>query len=217
MGERGGSHPDDRRGLSDSAGGVILAAQNLISSPSPPSIISVSYGACELTLGTTNAIIYSMWQQAAAEGISVFVAAGKHQTPHYDGPNSTVSQLGLSVNGLASTPFNVATGSTDFDDTAAGTASSYWSPANNPIYGSAISYIPEIPWNNTCASTLFAAFQGFAQTYGASGFCNSALGVNYLVPNGGGGGRSDCATNCAGYPKPSWQRSVPGIPDDGVQ
>ena len=59
---------------------------------------------------------------------------------------------GIGVSGLASTPYNVAVGGTDFGDTYAGTNSTYWSSTNTSTYGSALSYIPEIPWNDSCAS-----------------------------------------------------------------
>ena len=39
--------------------------------------MNVSYGECELSNGTAgNVEYYDLWQQAAAEGISVFVASG---------------------------------------------------------------------------------------------------------------------------------------------
>ena len=64
--------------------------------------------------------------------------------------------LGLAVSGLASTPFNVAVGGTDFSDTFSGTDSTYWSSSNTADFASALSYIPEIPWNMSCASALRA-------------------------------------------------------------
>src|SRR4029079_6259171 len=39
-------------------------------------IVSGSYGACEAQIGSFNSFYNSLWQQAAAQGISVFVAAG---------------------------------------------------------------------------------------------------------------------------------------------
>ncbi len=50
---------------------------------------------------------------------------------------------GIAVNGLASTPYNFATGGTDFADTANGTISTYWSNTNTATGKSAKSYIPE--------------------------------------------------------------------------
>ena len=69
---------------------------------------------------------------------------------------------GIGVDAQASTPYNVATGGTDFSDTYFGVNHTYWSGTNSPTHGSARSYIPEIPWNSTCASELIAHFNGFA-------------------------------------------------------
>ncbi len=133
---------------------------------------------------------------------------------------------------MASTPYNVAVGGTDFGDTYAHTTSTYWSSTNSPTYGSALSYVPEIPWNDTCASQLLATFDGYLPTiYGPTGFCNSSLGdqfEHFVDLTAGGGGPSTCATGtpdypglygggtCQGWPKPSWQ-SVLGNPSDGVR
>jgi hypothetical protein len=54
---------------------------------------------------------------------------------------------GIGVSAIASTPYNVAVGGTDFSDTYSGTNTTYWNSGNAPTYGSATSYIPEIPWN----------------------------------------------------------------------
>ena len=138
--------------------------------------------------------------------------------------------FGLSVSGFASTEYNVAVGGTDFGDTYAGTSGTYWSSTNGTTYGSALSYIPEVPWNDSCASELLAGFLGFSSTYGSSGLCNSidAEAFPILVAvDGGSGGPSSCATgapsisgvvsgSCAGWPKPSYQ-SVFGNPSDGVR
>src|SRR6266436_3960788 len=58
--------------------GGLIAIQNLINaSAPPPSIMSISYGQCETVNGAAaNASYNSAYQQAAAEGVSVFVAAG---------------------------------------------------------------------------------------------------------------------------------------------
>jgi len=57
------------------------------------------------------------------------------------------------------TPYNVAVGGTDFEDTynvkkAGASFSTYWSSTNSSGYGSALQYIPEIPWNESCGSAL---------------------------------------------------------------
>ncbi len=61
----------------DISSGLFTAMQNLVNASNPPKIMSVSYGTCEAEDGVAfNASINSIYQQAAAEGISVFVAAG---------------------------------------------------------------------------------------------------------------------------------------------
>jgi subtilase family serine protease len=210
--------------------GVLFAAQNLINASHPPQIISMSYGLCEAYNGVTqNAAYNSAFQQAVAEGISVFVSAGDEGAAECDG-GQIAAIHGISVSGMASTPYNVAVGGTDFADTSLGTNSTYWGATNSSNYGSALSYIPEIPWNDSCAGSILAAFSGYSVGYGPSGFCGSNLAQQggYLLVVGGSGGPSGCATgappenfvvggSCRGYPKPSWQAGVPGIPSDRVR
>ncbi len=209
--------------------GGLFAIQNLINGPNPPAIISVSYGECEAYNGASgNAAFSAIYQQGVAEGTSIFVAAGDEGAGGCD-YNASVVTHGIGVNAFASTPYNVAVGGTDFGDTYSGTNGTYWSSGNTATYGSANSYIPEIPWNDSCASRLLATFQGYATTYGSTGFCNSATGEAYFLNNAGGsGGPSGCATGtpsisgvvsgtCKGYAKPSWQSGVVGIPNDGVR
>jgi len=209
--------------------GGLIAFQNLINqSGTPPAIVSLSYGECETENGASaNAAFNSAYQQAVTEGVSVFVAAGDAGGALCDIDASSATH-GINVSGFASTPYNVAVGGTDFGDTYAGSTSTYWNATNTATYGSAKSYVPEIPWNSSCASALIANFvTGSPVTYGASGFCNSATGQDFLDTIAGSGGPSACATGapsttgvvggtCAGYAKPSWQTLV-GNPKDGVR
>src|SRR6202041_1150984 len=80
---------------------------------------------------------------------------------------------GLSVVNEASTPYNVAAGGTDFSDVFSGTASTYWSATNGANFLSARSYIPEMAWNESCASPLVLARfgQAFSSSFGLNGFC----------------------------------------------
>ena len=210
--------------------GGLIALQNLLALPSPPKLISISYGESESENGATaNAAYKSAYQTAAAEGVSVFVSSGDEGAASSDA-NATYATHGITVSGFATTPYNVAVGGTDFGDTATGKNSSYWSSTNSGTYASALSYIPEIPWNDSCASKLIAGGYGFATTYGSSGFCNSTTARQYyLTTAAGSGGPSGCATGtpsrsgpgtvsgtCKGYAKPSWQ-SLVGVPSDGVR
>ena len=42
-----------------------------------------------------------------------------------------------------------------------GTINTYWSKTNSTTYGSALSYVPEIPWNDSCAGSLISNYLGF--------------------------------------------------------
>src|SRR5207244_11499648 len=110
--------------------------------------------------------------------------------------NSNTQQTatqGLAVSVLASTPFNVSVGGTDFDQVNNWAA--YWNPTNDTTGTSARSYIPEIPWNENCAQI---ALNGCG-----AGAPNGS--VNIVA--GGGGGSSI-------YGKTKWQMGVAGLPND---
>jgi subtilase family serine protease len=215
----------------DTVFGGLIAIQNLLNQRRVPPIISFSYGNCEAQNGATaNAAYKTAYLQAALEGVSVFVGAGDNGAAQCD-DNGPPAQSGVAVNALASTEYDVAVGGTDFGDTYAGTVANYWSQNNGPTYGSALSYVPEIPWNSSCASTLITSFEGYASPYGANGFCASPLGEELLYPAAGSGGPSNCATGasaggvngatpsngtCRGWKKPNWQ-NVLGNPQDGVR
>jgi hypothetical protein len=92
-----------------------------------------------------------------------------------------------------------------------------------------LSYIPEIPWNDSCASQLIGLSFGFSVTYGSTGFCNSTIGEEgFLIVAAGTGGPSSCAYGtpsipnvvsgtCAGRKKPLYQYLVAGNPSDGLR
>ena len=206
--------------------GGMIAITNVIDSANPPQIMSISYGQCEAENGASANSAFSLaFQQAVAEGISVFVSAGDEGAASCDAGNTSATH-GIGVSGFASTPYNVAVGGTDFGDSASGTNGNYWNTSNGANYTSAKSYIPEIPWNDSCASSLLSNYFGFSTTYGTSGFCGSTNGERYYQNVvAGSGGPSNCATGtsssfgladggCKGNAKPSWQTGTPG---DGVR
>jgi MYXO-CTERM domain-containing protein len=193
--------------------GGLIAIENLINGSSPPSILSISYGECESLNGAAaNASYVNAYQQAAAQGISVFVSSGDEGGASCD-PTGAYATHGLAVSGFASTPYNVAVGGTDFMDTydhAKGgpAVTTYWSATNTSTFGSALSYVPEIPWNSTCASQLVLSLKGYANAYGASGFCSTSAAStgNLLSTTAGSGGPSAYSS------QPSWQTGVVGLP-----
>src|SRR5205814_8348737 len=70
--------------------------------------------------------------------------------------------------------------------------SSDLSSTDTSTFGSAISYITEIQWNDSCAGMLLANYKGYSTTYGPSGFCSSFLGGYFQSTASGGGGPSGC-------------------------
>jgi hypothetical protein len=204
---------------------LLLAIQRVVNGANPPPIMSISYGFCESGNGATfNQALYTAYQTGVAAGMSIFVSSGDGGADSCDNHDTaTSSTSGISASGFASTPYNVAVGGTDFSDTYSSVTSTYWSSSNSPSYGSALSYIPEISWNNSCGSELYAAHYGFPTTYGPGGLCNSSTASsNGLLNIGAGSGApSSCATgsgaSCQGWPKPSWQSGFLGNPADGVR
>jgi subtilase family serine protease len=198
--------------------GVDLAAEHIVDTNLAP-VMSESYGICEFFLGTSgNAYYSSIWQQAAAQGISVFLASGDSGSSGCD-RGDVGAQYGLGVSGFASTPYNVAVGGTDFNDLT--TTSTYWNPTNNSNQANAKGYIPESTWNGTCTN---AETFPYIHTSTAEQNCNFLYDNNVpgaLVPSAGSGGASACTTSngqtlstCSGgYAKPAWQTGT-GVPND---
>ena len=127
--------------------GVDLSAQYIVDQNLAP-IVTYSYGTCESELGISGLQFYaSLWQQAAAQGMTVFVAAGDSGAAGCDDPTTATVGTGLGVNGLASTPYDVCVGGTEFADAS---SSQYWSASNTPgTYRSVKSYVPEQAWNES--------------------------------------------------------------------
>ncbi len=159
------------------------------------SILNVSFSGCEAEQGTAgNEEILEAAEQAAAEGITVTVSAGDAGSAGCDNfETEMLAQDGLGVNGIASTPYTIAVGGTDFDGLSAAFATyvSSSSAGAPPYYRTASGYIPEEPWNNsTMANTTLAANVAYQ---------NGAGGTDIVA---GGGGASTV------YSKPAFQSSL---------
>ena len=150
--------------------GVDLSNQYIVNNNLAP-VMSVSFGACEAAMGAGNQFYNSLWQQAAAEGISVFISTGDSGSAGCDSPGAQApASHGLEVNGLASTPYNVAVGGTQFADTA--NPATWWNTGNDSNYASAKGYIPETAWNessytsaNATGNNLYAGSGGVSSVY----------------------------------------------------
>ncbi len=195
------------------------------------SILSYSYGECELGVGTAGNTMYNtLWQQAASEGITVLISTGDSGSPGCDASNQNITtpqaaQFGLAVSGEASTPYNVAVGGTDFNQDPiipGGNTSNYWNSTNNgTTQASAKGYIPETTWNDSCTNAVWGTLGGLS-TNANTNCNNTTLSPSIILLDGGNGGVSACTTSdgqtvasCAGgYAKPDWQVG-PGVPSDG--
>jgi hypothetical protein len=158
-------------------------------------VMSESFGGCEQELGTVGNAFYSqMWEQAATQGITVLISAGDGGSAGCDDfDTAQTATLGLAVSGYASTPYNVAVGGTDFDQI--NRWSQYWNTTNTSMtQASALGYIPEIPWNDSCGQL------------GING-CGASAPQGSLNIVAGSGGVSTI------YSKPSWQSGT-GVPLD---
>lgn len=144
--------------------GVDLSAQYIVNNNIAP-VMSVSFGSCEAQMGTAeNQFFNNLWSQAAAQGITVFVAAGDSGAAGCSS-SSSLSGSGQGVNGIASTPYSIAVGGTEFSE-GSGT---YWNPGNGTGDTSAIGYIPEVSWNEsgnvTGGTELWATGGGVSIVY----------------------------------------------------
>ena len=149
--------------------GVALSAQFIVNT-NLANIMSTSFGLCEFTLQVSgNNFWNTLWTQAAAQGITAFVSAGDSGAAACDASNA-VAGTRVNVNGLASTPNNIAVGGTQFNEGAG----IFWAAANNADQSSALSYIPEIAWNESGSvpggSGLFSTGGGVSAVYAKPAF-----------------------------------------------
>ncbi len=155
----------------NSSDGSYLSAQYIVNHNLAP-VMSMSFGLCEAALGTSgNSFINSLWQQAAAQGISVFVSSGDSGAAGCDSASSTRAVAGRGVNGLCSSPYSVCVGGTEFIDS---NYSLYWAASNTTTMGSAVSYIPEAVWNASGGSGLWSGGGGVSVLYAKPTWQNGA-------------------------------------------
>jgi subtilase family serine protease len=154
-------------------------------------VINISFGTCE---ASTPASYMSHFeaevQKANLAGTTVLASSGDTGAAGCESKGSLVASTPMGVQFPASVPEVTAVGGTEFILNDSG----YWG-GNGLLWNSAISYIPEVAWNDPGLPTGLAS---------------------------GGGGASSCATqdassNCTGgFAKPTWQVGM-GVPNDGVR
>jgi hypothetical protein len=188
---------------------TVLAAIRAIED-NQASVLSLSLGGCEAGLTPSGNQMWSgLWEQAAAQGQTVLVSSGDSGSADCDFDLEQTATQGLAVNGIASTPWNVAVGGSDFFyvDYASGPSSAapFWNQSNDSSNGSLKGPLPEQPWDAPFGLNILANPASIlAGGGGASSCMNSTTDVS---------GQTVCL---AGYAKPVWQ-TAPGVPSDGVR
>ncbi len=156
--------------------GIDLAAQYAVSN-NLADIITVSYGGCENTGDVSGGTTFynQLWEQAAAQGTSVFVASGDAGAAGCDAPTAATATHGLGVNALCTSPYSTCVGGTEFSADL-GAPASYWSSGNTlGAETSALGYIAEAVWNQS-GGNLYASGGG-ASIYFAKPAWQLAAGV----------------------------------------
>jgi hypothetical protein len=209
--------------------GIDLSALFIIDNNLAP-VLSESFGACESSLLTTGNQFYnSLWEQAASQGITVVVSSGDSGPAGCDpSTNHNAATQGVAVSGIASTPYNVAVGGTDFDPSTTTTANAakYWTlNTNGDVINSALGYIPETTWDDSACALAFPTTPCTSVDTTNAADLSAASGgpSNCILGTQNSSGVITCGTSSSfpngGYLKPSFQigitplDSVRDIPD----
>ena len=208
----------------------LSAAINPPSGPPLATVITLSYGICEVAAVDAETEL----QQAAAEGVTVVNSSGDsgaagcdNQPPNSNQPFSPAVG-GLAVNYPASSPWVVAVGGTAITlaNDSYPNPSSYWGTTNGTTGGTATTTgMPETPWNDDEELAAYCHSPVNGDT-----FCSSGGGTPGWVSlttsatsqqvqqdvwiSAGGGGASNCFTESAqgvctaGFSQPTWQQGL---------
>ncbi len=140
---------------SSSSGGIGDDAQYLVqSNPAPAQVMTISFGNCELAAGQSGVDYWdALFQQAAGEGISVFVSSGDSGASGCDSAFTTPpsNPSPNSPNYICSSSYATCVGGTEFNDSS--DPSIYWNSNDGTGLASALGYIPEGAWNEPLTSS----------------------------------------------------------------
>lgn len=205
---------------SDYADGLSLAAIRAVEDDRA-TVLSLSFGSCEAFDTAQDALFNAVWEQAAAQGQTVMVSSGDSDSAGCDFAGVQFAQLGKQVNGLASTPWNIAVGGTDFYyPKGLSSVFDFWSKTNDAQEGSLLQPLPEQPWNNSIYDLNLGSGSAALGAGGGQSACAvPGTGKDPLNGTISVDGVETVTVDCAqytGYPKPSWQ-SGSGVPKDGVR
>lgn len=142
-------------------------------------VISISYGDCEANWGPTSlSALAQLGQEANSQGQTIVAAVGDSGAADCDSSETspvTVATHGLAVDAPASLPYVTGMGGSEFNE-GSGT---YWKTVNNgvDVSPSALSYIPEMVWNDTSSTNGLAAGGGGASIHFSKPIWQTGTGV----------------------------------------
>lgn len=155
-------------------------------------IINFSYGSCETEMSQSDYdTLEAIGSEAVLQGQSVLAASGDQGSTACSGYTdlTTAQQEALAVNYPASSQYVTGVGGTEIssDNAQVGT---YWSSASNDSISltTALSYIPEIAWNDDDSQYGLSSSGGGASTFTArpswqTGVTGIPSGTQRLVPD----------------------------------
>jgi subtilase family serine protease len=225
---------------SGTGGGVNASLNAVINPPSGPplaSVVSMSYGSCEAQSGD----LESLLQQGNAEGVTIVNSSGDlgaatcDFSPQNSSPPFTPAIEGLAVSYPASSPEVTGVGGTALSlaNDSYPSPSPFWGTNPDAHGGTAVSYIPELAWNDDEGLAQYCHAPASGDTFCSQGGPTPTPGWVPLTASAtatqvqediwisiSGGGASNCFTETsggvcqAGFAQPSWQQtlSVPSAP-----
>jgi pseudomonalisin len=153
---------------SSTVSGIFVASHYVVdATPVFAQIMSLSFSLCEQQAGSGVFLWDSLFSQAAAEGISVFVSSGDSGAAGCDKAFATppANQI-ASPSYICASSYVTCVGGTQFADTA--NPNAYWRTTNTSGFESAFGYIPEGAWNeplNSVGNPQPAATGGGVSAY----------------------------------------------------
>ena len=121
---------------------AFLAAVIAIDSNIAP-VLSISFGACELDFPDPS--FRAFFQQGNAQGITIVSSSGDSGAASCDHGFPPFATHGPTVSVPNVFPEVTSIGGTQFAENGG----NYWAAANDKVFGTALSYIPEAAWNET--------------------------------------------------------------------
>jgi subtilase family serine protease len=171
---------DSKSGGTSKDGLIPALEYALDNNPPPGNILSISFASCESgNSSSTTQFFDSQFQQAAAEGISVFASSGDSGAAGCETPfKAPTSGQSASINLFCASGAVTCVGGTQFADTS--NPSNYWSGSNGQNLVSALGYIPEGAWNqplDNSGNASVAATGGGVSAYIATPSWQTGAGV----------------------------------------